>query len=369
MLPKKLLITIFLFVVSSTIQILASNPREYFRVAKYNYDHQEYEKALKFVNLVINADSSFISAYFLRAQINFKMSDYPQVIQDISTAFTRSGENSNFFSDYYMLRAEAFEQLGNHDFARKDIDRVIELSQNNDGAYYLRARINGQTDHLKEAIQDLDEAIRLKSDSGEYYAYRAMYKNEYYSPMPGSDIYESIVADINVAVALDPKNYNFHQDRLEILGKSWNADKRLAEVDRLIDLFPDQAEVYTEKGYMLIQQYQFKQAIGHLSKAITLNATEEKNYRLRALSYYNTSQYKYALHDYNIAIEKLIQQFKQHSDDRNIKKVLAETFMLRGLTYSAMGYQPEACENFSASAKLGSVKGYNCFCKSCNVFE
>jgi Flp pilus assembly protein TadD len=154
-----------------------------------------------------------------------------------------------------------------------------------------------------------------------------------------------------------------------MLSKSLSSDEMLAELQQLISIFPDKAELHAQAGVLHIQNFNFSKAIAELNIAIELDPDNEKNYRLRALSYHNLNKLNLAIKDYNFSIGKLIRQHQSDKDNKACQKTLAATFNLRAITYTRNGDLHDACQDYSASAKLGSKKGYNNYRRNCNVYN
>ena len=132
----------------------------------------------------------------------------------------------------------------------------------------------------------------------------------------------------------------------------------IEELTRTIELFPEEADFYAQRGMARILEYEFTDALADLDKAIAFNGANGLTLRNRALCHHNLSNYPAAIKDYSNSIDLLIVQF-QSDQAKSSKKMLAETLVMRGRTFQQLGNHDEACTDFSNAAKLGSKTGLN----------
>lgn len=142
----------------------------------------------------------------------------------------------------------------------------------------------------------------------------------------------------------------------------------IEELSKSIDLFPDQADFYAQRGMANILNYSFEEALSDLNQAISLDAVNELNLRNRAICHHNLGHYGAAIDDFTSSIDLLI---KKYQDDQQAgsKNLLAETLVLRGRTYQEMRSPDDACLDFYNAAKLGSKTGLNNYRRNCNVYN
>jgi len=103
-------------------------------------------------------------------------------------------------------------------------------------------------------------------------------------------------------IAADPDNVDHLSRRVKLLGQL--EDKaRLADVDRLIELEPDNAEHWRMRGLVQSALKSYDAAIRDLSRAIELDPVNAEIWRCRAFVHYNARNYVAGLADSNRAIE------------------------------------------------------------------
>jgi tetratricopeptide (TPR) repeat protein len=104
------------------------------------------------------------------------------------------------------------------------------------------------------------------------------------------------------------------------------------------------------------------------SLAISLDKSDEQNYRFRALCYHNLNKHEKALSDYSHSLRILTDQLPTQEDKKATELILAETHFQRGNTYLIKRKNYEACQDFLRSYNLGAKKGLNYYRKYCNVY-
>jgi len=160
--------------------------------------------------------------------------------------------------------------------------------------------------------------------------------------------YLRTIAEINVAVELDPKYalaYNNRGIAYHRLGYLYDA---LADLDVAIELDPEFAEAYSNRGVIRVASGNYTSAISDYDKAIELDPGYAKAYYRRGDTYNYLEDYDSAMSDYNKAIE--------------LNPELAEAYGNRGTVYSALGEHSKAMSDYTSAIELNpnsSVTYYN----------
>jgi len=364
-LPLIITFLIFTFAASAT-----ESARELFKFAKFSLEEGEYQKALNYVNQAIAVESTYSSAYVLRAEIYLKLENYKLVIEDASRIIDAEGTTSALTSNSYLLRGEAYYYLNRHKASLSDLITCVNIEPENARAYYVMGLIHIENIALFPALDDFDNAIKYDQQQADYYYYRAQVKADLFKPIPGTATYNEIMADIQSAQTLNTTDHRSYDLKCKMLKLNAEHQKEiyLAELNKSIDLFPAQAEFYGQRGMAQVLDYKFVAALEDFSMAMKLGGPDESLLRNRALCYHNLGQYNNALKDYNESIELMIKVY-QNTDDKSAKNKLAETLVMRGRTFEAAGQPDNACDDFYNAAKLGSKNGLNNYRRNCNVYN
>ena len=367
MLRKLTLVIPFVFCFSFGI---GETAREYFKFAKFSFDSEDYFKALEYVNQAIEVDPLYVSSFLLRAKINHNLYYFGEVIQDITHAFDLDENASRTMAEFHLLRADAYLNVGQLESAIKDVEYCLKLNPKNAKAHYLKGIINVEKTILFDALHNFDEAIKLDSDVSEYYFQRASLKKVYFRPLPETKIYESILSDIKVALALDPNDHRLYKLRCDMRKLDDKYDKKtlIKDLDSYISYFPDRDVFYSERGLAKVLSNQYQSAVSDFTKAIQMDNDNEANYRNRGLCFHNMRKYQLALNDFSKSIDILIKKYNVTKNDA-VKRLLAQTFNMRGMANEFNGNSDLACEDYYKAAKLGSKTGLNNYRKQCNIYN
>lgn len=364
-------LTLIFFLCFLYVNTSAESAREFFKYAKFNFDTKEYDKALEFIDKAIEMDPGYINGFLLRAEINFGLQNFNDVIGDITNAFNLDEEAAKILSDFHLLRGDAYFKLRDLDKASTDVNICIKINPQNAKAHYLKAIINTEKSDYFEAVENFDQAIKFNASESDYYFKRAELKKKYYKPMYGTNEYESIMTDIHESISLAPSDHRPYElwcDMLK-LNKGLKKEDLIQELDAFIDQFPDHADFYSERGMAKVLNYEYKLAISDFTKAMQLDKFNEANYRNRGLCFHNLKKYQLALNDYSRSINILIGKYQKSQKSESIKKILAQTFTMRAMTNELNGNQDLACDDYYSAAKLGSKPGLNNYKKKCNVYK
>lgn len=366
---KKLTLIILIYLASPFA--IAESAREYFKFAKFNFDSENYVKALEFINRAIDADPQYVSGLLLRARINFSLNEFHGVIDDVTTAFDLDKNANNSMADFYLLRGDAYFKLNELNNAKKDIDYCIKLNPRNAAAYFIRGVILFEKKIYYEALENFDEAIKLDPDESNYYYQRAKLKKIHFKPLPGTRTYERIMTDIKLSVTLNPDDYRPYQLRCEMLklDEKYSKDALIEELDKYINSFPEESAFYSERGKTKVLATNYNGAISDFTKAIHLDENNEANYRNRGVCFHNMRKYQLALNDFSKSLNLLIKKFQESGNDASLKRLMAQTFNMRGMSNKLNGNSDLACDDYYKAAKLGSKSGLNNYRKNCNVLN
>ncbi|NJN27714.1 MAG: hypothetical protein HC819_17985 [Cyclobacteriaceae bacterium] len=348
--------------------VMAQDPREQFKFAKFKYDNNEYEESLKFLNLAIAQDSTYVSAYYLRSEVYYKLAQYYNAILDINHIFKIERNASSADGSYYLARAKAFLGLKDLSNARQDIEKAFMLSNDKTDCYYYRAKLNIATNDLAGAIKDLDAAIKINPQKAPYLLLRAETKTQLLKPVKDSNAYAQILEDYNNAIALEPKNHQTYLARSNFLNNMGESEKALKDYNMVIEMSPKKEEAYAKRGIIKMNNYDYRGATLDFTRSILISPNEESNYRYRGLCYNNLNNYNEAFKDFSKSIDLLNKQLENSADKEIMTNVLAETYLLRGHCLNLMGNNAQACRDFLMAHNLGVKKGLNYYRKYCGIY-
>ena len=200
----------------------------------------------------------------------------------------------------------------------------IEIKSNNFGAYHNRAISYFCLKEYRKAIDDAVISVNLKP--GQVYMYLLL-------ALCHAKIRTFSVSNEYVNKAFDYKPDNKYRvfltrikaNNFSELGKPDAAEKELLnEIKRGTE--PD--SIYNDLGFYAIKQKDYKQALDYLNKSIELNPNDAYPYNNRGYAYANLGYFERAFIDFKKSAEL---------DSKN-----SYLYKFRGLTYHMMGKEIEA---------------------------
>jgi tetratricopeptide (TPR) repeat protein len=345
--------------------------REYFKIGKNKFDEGKYYEAVDFFDKAVDEDPAYENALFLRGQSFLALKRYKLAIDDFSKIIDHKSNYDIYSAEYFSKRGIARTELQDFESAEKDFIMAIKLRPDFAETYYEYSRYKFLTFYDKnEAIREINKAIQLDPTVPEYYIRRAEYKIALAKFHPRSrEIYESALRDASKAIEMEPDNVEYYMVRTIVNKERGEQMEAVRDYNKMIELDPDQVEAYTERGIIKMQNDLYKSAIQDFSRSIELNENNEQNYRYRALCRHNSLDFSGAYDDYSRSI-KLLQEQYNFSDDEEkekIKRVLADTYLKRGVAATSLGNSFNACADFKMAYELGSNLGLNYLRKYCGI--
>ena len=138
---------------------------------------------------------------------------------------------------------------------------------------------------------------------------------------------------------------HFEEGKKHLQEKRW--DDAIASFTKAIELKPDYAEAYSNRGIAYFEKGEHDRAIEDYNKAIERNPDYAEAYTNRGNAYYRKGEYDRAIEDHNRTIER--------------KPNLAEAYNNRGSVYGSKGEYARAVEDFNKAIELkpNYAKAYN----------
>ena len=145
-------------------------------------------------------------------------------------------------------------------------------------------------------------------------------------------------ADLDRAIALDPKNAAAFRLRGESFRVIHRIDRALADANEAIRLDPKSARGYDNRGNAFLSNKQYDRAIEDYNEAIKLDPNYAISYMDRGAAYYFKGEYQAAIKDYDQSIKL------------NPKR--GQTYTNRAAAYKKLGRIDQAIADDSAAIKL-----------------
>lgn len=129
---------------------------------------QDFPAALAAVTEALSRDDHRADSYGIRGQIRFGLCEYREAVEDFSRAIDLAGDR-NEKADWHYRRGTALHELGDFDGALADFVAASQLVSGNVGTWVWRAAVHARLQRWNEAVADLQQVMRFRSDQARSY--------------------------------------------------------------------------------------------------------------------------------------------------------------------------------------------------------
>ena len=150
--------------------------------------------------------------------------------------------------------------------------------------------------------------------------------------------YEKSIGHYTQAIELKPDYADAYNNRGSAYGEKGDIDHAIEDFDKAIEFKPDSAEAYNNRGVAYSGKDYFDRSIEDFNKAIELNPDLAEAYYNRGVAYSGKDYFDRSIEDFNKAIE--------------LNPDLAEAYYNRGNAYRGKGDLDRAIEDFDKAVEL-----------------
>jgi tetratricopeptide (TPR) repeat protein len=210
----------------------------------------------------------------------------------VKTAKYGSDQKAPQTAGTFLDRGILLASRGEYKLAVEDFTEVLRLNPNISTAYALRARARIGEAAFHVAATDVNFGyIAVNFSRG-----GKLTKEQ-------SRICDSVIADLNQAIRLDPQNSSHYRERGRAYSFKENYDKAMADYNQAIRLNPNDAKAYNSRGHGALDRNDCDKAIADFNQAIKLDPNYAHAYLNRGSAYYKKGNAEMAIADYNQAIK------------------------------------------------------------------
>jgi tetratricopeptide (TPR) repeat protein len=142
------------------------------------------------------------------------------------------------------------------------------------------------------------------------------------------------------AIELNPQFAMAYYNRGKAYYNNGNTQQAIKDYDKSIELNPQDTDAYNNRGIAYHNIGNTQQEVEDFNKAIELNPQDAISYYNRGIAYHKRGNTQQAIKDYSKAIE--------------LNPRLAEAYNNRGVAHHKLGNIQRAIENFKIAARLGN---------------
>lgn len=187
------------------------------RLGKTTSAFKSYESALK-------ANPMSAAVYASLGSIHGQKGNKQAALDYLKQGIKLQPENA----DMYLTRAKVYENLGKKDLAAKDLNQLLSFAPENIYARTGLANLKKNSGDLEGALKDYNQLISEKPESllysGRGDVYFKLKKNK------------EALADVNKAIAIDPKFAQAHVNKALILFETAKPKEACASLDKAVTL-------------------------------------------------------------------------------------------------------------------------------------
>lgn len=284
--------------------------------------HREWARlndALATVDQAIKNMPKNSDMWFFRGVVNSNKRDFWNAAADFSNAI-RCSPDAWFL---YYFRADVYQQLNQNREAVRDLTTVInahprlaayrftcetgrlrdqgirvdESPITLEDIYFLRAESQAELGNIREAADDLTEALKLDPTDTKALSLRA----EYVSERGKNDV---AIKDFTEAIRQNPSDWSKYQQRGNAYLKLGKVKEAMEDFSEIIKRNPKDPGSYLIRALARAKEGDNAGALADYSEVIKLTPNDDDAYLARGVCLKSLKRYKEALDDFNQA-EKL----------------------------------------------------------------
>lgn len=181
----------------------------------------KHDSAIIFVNNCIEQNPKDYNIKLLKGNILVQQAKYKQAIELYNEV-----EHKTSIIQLYGLRGFSYSELGEFEFARKDIEMAFSLNDTSSLNYSTRSLINYNFSNYNQALDDINIAIK-KNDTklASHYFIRAMIKKEL-------KMYNNAIEDLEIMRKLDSLDFRY----FSLKGRVFQQKGNLLEAKKYYEL-------------------------------------------------------------------------------------------------------------------------------------
>jgi tetratricopeptide (TPR) repeat protein len=159
--------------------------------------------------------------------------------------------------------------------------------------------------------------------------------------------YDEAIAEFTKAIQLSPNDARIYNDRGRVYHRMNRFPEAIEDFSKAIEIAPKDYAGYAERGAVQVSQNQMDAALADLNKALELKPDDAQSLRWRASAYRGLKQYDLAIQDYTAVLSKT----DPNSSDQ-AKLAAADLFAKRGYVYSLAQQYENAIKDYKEALRL-----------------
>ena len=261
------------------------NKEYYFWMGRSLMMRNDYQEAIRTLNILLRVDDDAYEAYFLRGIAKYNLDDLLGAEADFTTAINKNP----VFTNAYTYRAITRSRLGNYDDALGDFREAIELRPDRPSPYYSRGVTRLLNQQFEDAIEDFDIFIRYEKKVSEAYLNRGIC---YLYLKDTTRAYENF----NTAIRTNRENPDGYNRRGTLYMTQRRYDEAETDFNRAVQCDSTYVLSYFNRALVYSDTNRPMRALADFDRVLQLDSTS-------AITYFNRAIVRAQIGDYHRSLE------------------------------------------------------------------
>lgn len=343
--------------------------RFYLERAGFRLEQQDYSEAISDLNEADRIEPSSgefglarayamkgdaaTSVYHLELNLNssFRKQEKEIMLDPAFSMIENRPEWRQFWKkEWYSLAEKSISEIeyyvstGNVSDARVTLDELKKNYQNSDDVIYGGALIDLSSGRYDEVIRSVSGLITSHPENEKYLRMLAKAQTLDGNAAGASSTYSQLfgagVADAGLLLL-----------RAECYRKTGESDKALKDIQKYLDMYPEDESALSLAGKMAAISGDNLKALDYFSRNLKLHPNDPEAYIDRANSYFNSKSWDWAIKDYSMSL------------DLNPSNSIA--WLSKGIALLSSGRVEDACHDFRKALSLGNKKASEYISSNC----
>jgi tetratricopeptide (TPR) repeat protein len=237
------------------------DPDALYQKAKDLVNATQPTPALTAINKALKARPKWPEAYFVRGLVRLQQGDFYKAADDFDNALKYRPD----FPDATIKLGQTYLMLQNYPMAERIFSDQLKRADSADARLGRGLAFMGMQ-RSKQALVDMDEAIRLKPDFAEAWFARGDYYLLHQE-------YAKALTQFSEAIRLNPTLPGFYLQRARVYIAMGNYDQALTDFDHVLAAMPDPM-LYIERGDINYQRGAYQAAADDYQHYLDLGGDE-----------------------------------------------------------------------------------------------
>jgi len=342
---------------------------------------KKYDEAIETLNNLLKINSKHIKGRLLKAKILITKNKNTEAIEDLKKILLLDDKNLEAL-ELLIIAYLKFPDKKNT--LINELLKAKALNSKNPLIYYKLSEHYKEKKQYEQALENINTAIKLDSNSYEFYFFRATINYEINNCL-------EVIKDLSNLIKRNFVSEKILEIRADCALRLKQYEIALSDYSRILSEFnKNKVEIYIRRGkiYSLLDNPQ--KAINDYSKAIYINPTVDSIYLMRAEEYLKLGKSKInlAIKDLKKVIELNSNNYKAflklgilHIEKKRFYEALqyldksikinptAEAYFYRGAIYYEMNDLKNSCLDLQKAKNLGYEKAQEILEKFCMNFN